>query len=238
MNNHEPDNQILDELYVQTAKELPPLSLDQKILQQAKEASPKRELGALLQWQRYLSVAAVMVLSIYIFFDVGENSMESEIFSAPSENIEADMREEEHATRMKDQSQKAAKSKAKKLKIPEASLSIKEAEASAELSQFGDALDEQGLSVNSEKRQALKQDKPINKTVKPLVIKQGSANQAIISKQSAELGRLMTEPEKMLKQIKHLIALDQLVEAKAVYQTLAESYPEYPVPIEVIEVLK
>ena len=66
MNKHDNDNKFLDELYSQSAKEVPPVELDQAIRKLAHAKVPKNDIVSLLKWERVLSVAAVMVLSIYI----------------------------------------------------------------------------------------------------------------------------------------------------------------------------
>ena len=75
MNKHDSEDELLDQLYSKSAKEQPPSHLDKKILAEAKARYQPGTLAASFKWQRILSVAAVMVLSIYVFFDVNDNRM-------------------------------------------------------------------------------------------------------------------------------------------------------------------
>jgi len=77
MNKHDSEDELLDQLYSKSAKEQPPSRLDKKILAEAKARYQPGTLAASFKWQRILSVAAVMVLSIYVFFDVNDNRMPS-----------------------------------------------------------------------------------------------------------------------------------------------------------------
>jgi len=70
MNKYDTEGDSLDQLYSKAAKEKTPTHLDKKIMAEAKLHIKVKSFPSLFQWQRVLSVAAVMLLSIYIFFDV------------------------------------------------------------------------------------------------------------------------------------------------------------------------
>ena len=71
MINNNSDDEFLDKLYKQSAIEKPPTDLDQQILELAKANHQRTRFAKTMNLQRVLSVAAVMVLSVYIFFEVG-----------------------------------------------------------------------------------------------------------------------------------------------------------------------
>jgi hypothetical protein len=66
----QPPKDKLDELYALTKNETPPAELDLKILAKARARVPAQRSASIYTWQRIMSVAAVMVFSVYIFFDV------------------------------------------------------------------------------------------------------------------------------------------------------------------------
>jgi len=70
MTNKDFQDNFLDKLYAQSANEKPPADLDKIILEEAKAKHKPPHFLVSMKLQRVLSVAAVMVLSVYIFFDV------------------------------------------------------------------------------------------------------------------------------------------------------------------------
>jgi len=79
------DNDFLDDLYSNSAKDVPPESLDQAILKHARDNVQKGNFLMRRQWQQFLSLAAVMVLSVYVVLDVGDESMDVEGLSLSEE---------------------------------------------------------------------------------------------------------------------------------------------------------
>lgn len=73
MSKHDSEDDFLDTVYQQTAQEKPPLDLDKKILALAKAKHQRKRFAIAMSLQRALSVAAVMILSVYIFFDVSRD---------------------------------------------------------------------------------------------------------------------------------------------------------------------
>lgn len=82
------DHDFLDDLYSNSAKEVPPESLDQAILKQARDHVHNGRFLMRRQWQQFLSLAAVMVLSVYVVLDVGDQSMDVDGLSLSEEASE------------------------------------------------------------------------------------------------------------------------------------------------------
>jgi type IV secretory pathway VirB10-like protein len=72
MKDSTPKDDFLDELYAQTKNEQPGAKLDEAILAQAKQQVEQPKPSSIFKWQRYASVAAVMVFSFYIILDVND----------------------------------------------------------------------------------------------------------------------------------------------------------------------
>jgi hypothetical protein len=238
MKNHETDNDFLDELYAQSAKEVPPKALDQAILKQAHATAPKPDRVSLFQWQRFLSVAAVMVLSVYIFFDVGGYSMDAEVFSPTEERIrsEAPVFDEGPASRSQEQGLKAEKSKAKKMTAPALNESTTAAELTSAPSELSDSIGEQKFMSKSEEETDVIHLK--NDVVRSLNKQQVTVEQASSASASNTGESSMLDAEKMLREIECLMAASNLVDAKKIYQRLSDLYPEYPVPNEIVTAFK
>jgi hypothetical protein len=122
MKDDDTDNNFLDDLYSHSAKEIPPAVLDQTILKHAldhvhKDNFFQRLQLQRLQLQRVFSVAAVLVLSVYIVFDVGEQRIDVENFVLIEEKIrfESPAFDEESTGPIKEQRLKVEKSKVKKM---------------------------------------------------------------------------------------------------------------------------
>lgn len=90
MKDHDTDNDFLDDLYLHSAKDVPPTALDQAILKQAHTKAHKGHFLQRLHWQQFFSVAAVMMLSVYLVLDVGDQSMDIEGLSIPRERSRFD----------------------------------------------------------------------------------------------------------------------------------------------------
>ena len=117
MKDHDTDNDFIDDLYSHSAKEIPPAVLDQAILKQAHDHVHKDHFFKRLQLQRVFSVAAGLVLSVYIVFDAGEQSMGVEDFSLTEESIRFEFPafDEESTGPIKEQGLKVEKIKVKKM---------------------------------------------------------------------------------------------------------------------------
>jgi hypothetical protein len=117
MKDDDTDNNFLDDLYSHSAKEIPPAVLDQTILKHALDHVHKDNFFQRLQLQRVFSVSAVLVLSVYIVFDVGEQRIDVENFVLIEEKIrfESPAFDEESTGPIKEQRLKVEKSKVKKM---------------------------------------------------------------------------------------------------------------------------
>lgn len=246
MKNRETEDGFLDELYAQTSNEVPPEFLDQAIIKQAHAKVSKRDVASHIHWQRYLSVAAVMILSIYIFLDVGEFSRDSELYS-PSENragsaapVEDGMMKSDHqAQRLKEMV-----SKSKKMFSPALVEVASDSEALSARS-FGQNTD----SATSDSLNLLEEpviemsnidhvepEKGSEKAdfAKPRNIPAKSLSQLSIEGYEAQ----SLAPEIMISKIEELIAEGDLTGAKVYYKSLTELHPDYSVPKEIIKTLK
>ena len=231
MKDHDTDNDFLDDLYSNSAKEVPPIELDQTILKQAHDNVHKRSFVWRSQWQQLFSVAAVMVLSVYFVFDVGDQSLNVEDFSHA----------EEPALLMKEQRLKAESSKAKKVmntaiyesnsSSDDLNISGKEAflipkNSSSEV--FSNEIKEQPVEINSYK---FEEKREIKREIK-------SVRRALSAPVSDDAESLVATADEMLEEMERLITEGKLVEAKEIYEELSDTYPKYQVPIRIVEALK
>ena len=80
------DDDWLDQLYARSATEQPPPDLDQRILAAARQHHPSAQASSVFKWQRLVSFAAVLVLTIGVFFEV-DRSFEVDEFHAPARDV-------------------------------------------------------------------------------------------------------------------------------------------------------
>jgi hypothetical protein len=141
MKDHDTDNDFLDDLYSHSAKEIPPAVLDKAILKQAFDHVHKDNFFQRLQLQRVFSVAAVLVLSVYIVFDMGEQSMGVDDFLRTEEGIRfaSPAFDEESALPIEGQRLKVEKVKINKMMDSSVYESIE------------DTVEEKGVIVSAEK---------------------------------------------------------------------------------------
>lgn len=216
------DHDFLDDLYSNSAKEVPPESLDQAILKHARDNLQKRDFLMRRQWQQFLSLAAVMVLSVYVVLDVGDESMDVEGLSLSeeaSEFIEPAFDEK-----------------------PVASKALKK-----ELSLSGNEMRAKAESYKSKEAKRMTRDEmmpsSINKNISKS-IDQTSSNQALVPPENKEINAVrgaeisMLSPKEMIEKIERLIAEDRHVEAKQVYDEFIDLYPNEPLPINIVEAIK
>ncbi len=86
MTDKKPQAHDLNALYSLTKDQLPPPELDQKILEVAQAQQGKSRLSSVYAWQRVVSVAAVMVFTFFIFFEV-EDERQVERFDEDSGQV-------------------------------------------------------------------------------------------------------------------------------------------------------
>ena len=234
-NNHD----FLRDLYAQTQKhEAPPVDLDQKILALAREQAPSNNKTALRQWQQALSVAAVMVLSVYIFFDVGEQSMNTERFMPQLDDSQLEATPfNQNSLPTKQKPIQALKNTKEKKVLSETSENTSEDLLDSRQKASSELIKKQAVQSKRHQREA--SSKMINHFAAP------SAKQEVVesvadtfSLESKDDALSEFDPEVLLQEIKQLIADDKLLEAKRLYQQLSAMHPNYPVPRELIKVLQ
>tara|TARA_R110001592_G_scaffold116214_1_gene317411 strand:+ start:514 stop:1179 length:666 start_codon:yes stop_codon:yes gene_type:complete len=210
MSNHDSEDDFLSKLYKQSAIEKPPVELDKQILELAKANHQRQRFAMSMNLQRVLSVAAVMVLSVYIFFDVSNDRssmMEEDYLYPPQKNLKSaqpapqlerlEMKDE--AQMMQEKIKKEAKKSAGKEKMQYMADDISELASEAPEQQESDTIEL-------------------------------SAPQLTQQKFKAERSLETTKAEDMLKEIRELLASGKTKEAKQVYGQFTLLFPEYPVP--------
>lgn len=231
MKDHDTDNDFLDDLYSHSAKEIPPAVLDQAILKHAHDHVHKNNFFQRLQLQRAFSVAAVLVLSVYIVFDVGEQSIGGEDFLLTEESIrfESPAFDDESASPIKEQRLKAEKSKVKKMM----SSSVYESTAAPDDLRESGLRKEQSIEINSFQSEEVEEKLEIDAKY---ASRELSAQ--ALSIQESDDEDAVASAEKMIEEIEILIAADKLADAKKIYKELSDRYPAFPVFSRIIEVLK
>jgi hypothetical protein len=221
MKDHDTDNDFLDDLYSHSAKEIPPAVLDQAILKQAHDHVHKDNFFQRLQLQRVFSVAAVLVLSVYIVFDVGEKNMGVEDFSLT----------EESTSPIKEQRLRIEKSKVKRIMDS----SAYESTAAPEDLRNSSLRKEQFSEINSFQGEEMELEEKVE-----IEAKHASRDLSVqaLSIQVNDDEGVIVSAEKMIEEIEKRIAEDKLVDAKKTYKELSDNYPEYPVPIRIVQALK
>lgn len=209
MTQHDSDKDFLDKLYAQSAIEQPPAELDKHILDLAKAQHQRRGFADALRWQRILSVAAVMVLSVYIFFDISQDhpavmdetalpAQRSLLKSSPSAP------QQEQQENQEAQESKEALPSVLPYTPPKETLKQKAAKQAAEPVLDHYAADE---------------------------ISELSASPAYLSDAAvAEKEALAPTADTMLKEIEQLLTDQKQEEAQTRYAAFKQLYPEYPVP--------
>ena len=207
MNNHDSEDDFLNKLYQQSALEKPPVELDERILELSKAKLQHKRFAMTMNLQRTLSVAAVMVLSVYIFFEVGgdHSSMLDENFIYPQqkhiesaqqlERLEESDQEQSIQGMMKNE----AKRSAAKEKMNYMSDQISELASDSRILFEGSKTELASPQVTQQK---------------PMTNKALDTNKA----------------EDKLQEIKALLAAGNVKEAKIVHAELKLLFPEFVIP--------
>ena len=216
MTNNNTEDDFLNKLYKQSALEKPPADLDQQILELAKASHQRTRFAMTMNLQRVLSVAAVMVLSVYIFFEVGSDrpmSMEEDFIyhdksllrSSPvdPQTERLDMSDEVHA-------KKQVKNKEAKKSV-ERVMEDYEADDISEIS--AKAREQSGIGISESSSEL---------SSAPALMRQMSKTEQTLETAKAE---------DMLKEIEQLLASEKLEQAKLVYRQFKLLFPDYPVPV-------
>jgi hypothetical protein len=214
MKDHDTDNNFLDDLYSHSAKETPPAALDQAILKQAHDNVLKRKILPRRQWQPIFSVAAVLVLSVYIVLDTGEQNLGIDDFSLSEEAIRftAPAFNEVQAPRIEERLLKAEKAKIEVKKMMNSDV------------------------YESSEEQSESQHESAPLSVKEVSIDHGVSAQTLSTPASADESSII-RAEKMIAEIERLIAEGKLADARKIYKELSDAYPKYSVPSKIIKAL-
>lgn len=220
MNNEPSKGDFIDELYAQTKDEQPPLELDEQIRARALEHIEASRPSSLFQWQRVLSVAAVMVLSIFLFFDVN------------------DFRRHEASEALMDDHNLVVPSMRGVQKPSSANKSLELDPARPSV-----LMAEQGLSESDaapRERSRAKQEADITSELvasEPLAVT--SKKSSLKSQAIAEaLSGNVPSAESTLADIERHLAKGEIDSARDLYQALKERFPGFEVPDSVVENLR
>jgi hypothetical protein len=232
MINDNSDDEFLDTLYKQSALEKPPADVDKQILALAKTNHQRNRFAMTMNLQRVLSVAAVMVLSVYIFFEVGGDrpTRMDEEFLYPDKSI---LRSSPSATQPENVDMSGKDQAIKQFKNKEAKKSAERAMVEYENNAIGELAaeaqeqsesDMSGLSdvVSSEPSVELSATPSSAPSSAPVLMRQ---------KLKAEQALEPANAEAMLKEIEQLLASGKLEQAKLVYGQFKLLFPEHPVPV-------
>jgi len=226
MNNNESEDDLLNQLYLQSANEKPPKDLDQKILQEARAHHHVSHFAGTFKWQRGLSVAAVMVLSIYIFFDVSNDHssiLETEMFIPKNETTSPSPAMGEVQNLQRKLAPKKAKLKQQKKMVKEAAKTEGVQYLADDISGIDSDIQESTQSDMAEQRMFSAPAIPETKSVDLSVEIASSSSESELHEVNAA--------EKIIKQIQLLLANGKLEEAKELYNKFKQLFPNYPVPI-------
>lgn len=221
MNHHDSDDDFIDGLYQQSAKETPPAQLDKQILSLAKLAHQPSPFAKMMRFQRVLSVAAVMVLSIAIFFEVDKN-----------------------ATRYIEQD--AVTPQQNRLQSPPSAPASDQIDQSVEMHESSQGIEQDSAEQNPTKQLKSKAMKKAFKEqqrgfmadeISELAAEEQSAVGAASRSASAPSDSLKMEapnqdqkPDLMLQDIEALLASGQVEEARILFEQFKQRYPKYAVP--------
>lgn len=231
MKNHDTDNDFLDDLYAHSAKEAPPVALDEVILKQARDNMHKRNFVSRSQWQQLFSVAAVIVLSVYFVFDMGDQSLDMSDFSHAEERTRFSdpVFETEHAPRMKEPRLKVEKSKAKE----DMGSTVYESNSISDDSSISGS---QSVRIPKSSSSEAFSYSTKGKSIE-IETKEISIDKALPVTVNDDAESLMATADEMVEEIEKLMAEGKLVAAKEIYNELSDTYPKYPVPIRIVEAL-
>lgn len=216
MTPRDSDQDFLDKLYAQSAKEQPPADLDKRILEQAKARHQHKGFASTLHWQRWVSVAAVMVLSMYIFFDVrhdrpttideaGLPPQKSLLKPAPSAPTS------EHLERTEEGPSLAPTRQLKQKAAMQAVEPAFENYAADELNESG-----------SEREIQTESQFPASQLSSSPNLRSEAAK--------AEQAQESPQADAMLEEIARLLSVEKQEEAKRLYEQFNKRFPDYPVP--------
>lgn len=214
MKTQHSDDDFLNRLYKQTATEKPPEYLDKTILALAKANHPPSRFAKMMNLQRVLSVAAVMVLSVYVFFEVDKEQpiqMEQDMFF-PSQNM------------LRSAPSPSSSSSSRNSSSPTPPYSVQETD-SFELNEAAPVMEQLKM------KQAKKSSKKESAYFMADEISELAAQEA-----SQDDLAVVTANE-MLEEITQLLASGKKAEATELYKRFKKVFPQYPVPQGIVEAI-
>ena len=246
MSNEPSNDDFLDQLYAETKHEQPPLELDAKIQAQALEHLNAKNRSSFFQWQRVLSLAAVMVLSVYLFFDVNDarkhetsnvlmddyNTFAPSKKAAPAQESAGALLEQEQVDTSAMMIQQSADEPAV-LQKP-----------SKELLETTPIItdEEFGRSAQTSSAEQLKARQPagLEGDIAASESRQSkSKSKTLTMSPSQSLSEALSDDElsaqSMLADIERHLARGETALAREVYQALIQRFPDYDVPESVVE---
>lgn len=222
MSHLDSDEDFLDKIYAQSAKEQPPAELDKQILELAKNQVLHKPPASFQHWQRLASLAAVMVLSVYLFFDVRherQHLLEEAWHPAHRSALEhAPSSPEAASPELSEAESKGAPQKA--LKQKQATSDAYPAMESSNMDAFTDAMPKV-MEQTEHKRSLRMQSQP-------------DAAEALFE---TEQIKPSDAAESMLREITLLLAAGKQEDAKTLYLDFKQRFPDYPVADQITQVL-
>ena len=227
MSQHDNDNDFLDKLYARSAKEQPPTDLNKHILEQAKAQHQHKRFASTLRWQRIVSVAAVMVFSIYIFFDVRHDRpamMDESSLPAPKNLLKP--------APSAPTSERLERSEEGPSITPMRQLKQKAAKQAAEPAFDDYASDDISDSVSAPEAEAKSQFSASELSSSQPSANQFSSSSGLDAEEAAktEQNNGSTNPEDLLTEITKLLKAGKKEEAKTIFEGFKNRFPDYPVP--------
>lgn len=249
MKNEPSKDDFLDKLYAQKKHEQPPSELDEQIRARALEHVDVSRPSSLFKWQRVLSVAAVMVLSVYLFFDVNDFRREeaSEALMDDYNLVVPSMRGVQNPSSAND-SRELDPARPSVLMAEHGlseSASALPDELSSKGSEIAPRLNSQQFAVSSEaeplERSRAKQEGDLISELVARESREVTSKKSSLNKSQAiaeALSGNAHSAESTLADIERHLAKGEIDSAGDLYQVLKERFPGFEVPDSVVESLR
>ncbi|MDX1452893.1 MAG: hypothetical protein R3183_10065 [Oleiphilaceae bacterium] len=210
MSDKQANDDVLNALYAKTKHELPPAEIDQHILAEARQHCPNPRKAQLATWQRILSVAAAMLFTVYIFFDVRQldhpDALTEHFDDASPSSLSA-----------------PAEMRAEKA-LPELEMKEQMFEADEAQEGFAPYADQSGTALSREPRQAIEAPAATPQVATPSAKLKKNEQAEAFTDESAP------SPESMVMRVRELIRAGELEQARVLLDSLKTIYPDYAIP--------
>lgn len=210
MNTQHSDDDFLNSLYKKAATEKPPTELDKEILTLAKTNHQASRFTKMMSLQRVLSVAAVMVLSVYIFFEVDKDlptQMEQDLFSPPQSML------------------RSAPSSSIGNSYSDTHPSSVQQTESFEMNEVAPVMEQ--LKMKQAKKSAEKES----------VRFMADEISELAAQEASQEDLSVLTAEEMLKEITQLLASEKIAEATELYKHFKQLFPEHTVPEGIVDAI-